>query len=243
MLVACIQLKIQSCQKENNLCHAMLMTEKAVDQGAEIIVLPELFLTGFCYDQSVSDNPPYPSLDLLRSFVQEHNCMMIGSLISGRLNLGFCLEPEKIGFQAKIHPFGQEKEYFDGGSHISPIDTSWGKVGLEICYDLRFPEMARKLTLDGADYLVTIAQFPASRSDHCRNLSVARAIENQIPHMVCNCAGPEFCGSSMIVDSWGQILAEAGTEETIILGQIDLDHRDEIRNQISCLDDRRPEIY
>lgn len=243
MLAACVQLQILLCQSENNLHHALEMAKEAVDLGANIIVLPELFLTGFCYEEDLSDNFPYKTLEPLRYFVQEHGCMIISSIKDGRTNLGFCLDSEDIYFQPKIHPFGSEKEHFDGGSRISPIETSFGKVGLEVCYDLRFPEVARKLALEGADYLVTVAQFPASRGHHWRTLCLARAIENQIPHIACNGSVPEFCGGSMIIDSWGEILAEAGKKESLIMGEVDLNHRDLVREQISALKDRRPKVY
>jgi predicted amidohydrolase len=243
MIAACIQLSIRLCKKDDNLRRALAMATEAVEQGAEILVFPELFLSGFCYDQDLSDRPPYPSLDPLRSFVSEHGCMIIGSLVDGRLNRGFCLDESGIGFQDKIHPFGPEKAHFEGGGSISPIPTERGKVGLEICYDLRFPEVARSLALSGADVLVTIAQFPASRGYHWQTLCRARAIENQITHIACNGAGPDLCGCSAILDSWGMPLAEAETEEATILAEIDLVGRDRIRREIPALEDRRPEIY
>ncbi len=243
MIVACIQLQIRLCKKDGNLGRALSMATEAVEKGAEILAFPELFLTGFCYSQDLSDHPPYSSLDPFRSFVREHGCTIVGSLVDGRLNRGFCLDENGIGFREKIHPFGPEKEQFVGGKSISPIQTSKGKVGLEICYDLRFPEVARSLALSGADYLVTIAQFPASRGYHWQTLCRARAIENQIPHIACNGAGPEFCGGSAILDSWGRPLAEAGSGEAMILAEIDLEDRDRVRKEIPALEDLRPEIY
>ncbi len=243
MIAACIQLTIRLCRRDENLARALAMAADAVDGGAEILVFPELFLTGFCYEKDLSERPPYPTLNPLRSFVEEHGCLIVGSLVDGRLNRGFCLDENGIGFQDKIHPFGPEKVHFEGGGSISPIPTKWGAVGLEICYDLRFPEVARKLALSGADYLVTIAQFPALRGYHWQTLIRARAIENQIPHIACNAAGPEFCGGSVILDSWGTPLAEAGSGEATILAEIDLEDRDRVRQEIPALTDRRPEIY
>lgn len=167
----------------------------------------------------------------------------MGSIIDGRLNRGFCLDESGIGYQDKIHPFGTEKVHFDGGGSISAIPTSRGNVGLLICYDLRFPEVGRKLALSGADYLVTIAQFPPSRGHVWQTLCRARAIENQIHHLGCNGAGPEFSGGSVILNPWGRSLAEAGAEEGIILADLDLGDRDCARREIPALADRRPEIY
>jgi predicted amidohydrolase len=243
MIAACLQLTIQLCKRDENLARALALASEAVEGGAEILVFPELFLTGFCYQKGLSDHPPYPTLDSLRSFVEEHDCLIVGSLVNGRLNRGFCLDENGMGFQDKIHPFGTEKEHFDGGELISPIPTSRGAVGLEICYDLRFPEVARNLALSGADYLVTIAQFPPSRGYVWRSLCRARAIENQIHHIGCNGAAPNHSGGSVILDPWGRAVAEAGAEEGVILADLDLADRDCARREIPALADRRPEIY
>ena len=145
--------------------------------------------------------------------------MIIGSLRCGRQNLGFCLDSLGLELRPKIHPFGEEKEHFDGGDFISPVATKWGRVGLQICYDLRFPEVARSLALQGADFLVTVAQFPAPRVGQWRTLALARAIENQIPHLACNWANG---GGSLIINARGIVKAEAEDGETIIWSDIDL---------------------
>jgi predicted amidohydrolase len=222
------------------------MAGSALAKGAEILVFPELFLTGFCYEpflQSSSftrDCSPYSSLDIFQALAEEHDCLIIGSLRSGRQNLGFCLDRDGLQLRPKIHPFGEEKKYFDGGDIISPIETKWGLAGLEICYDLRFPEVARSLALQGADFLVTVAQFPAVRREQWRTLAMARAIENQMPHLACNWASG---GGSLIIDARGRVLAEAGFEEMVIMADIDLADRDLFRREVSCFADRRPEVY
>jgi len=240
MLVACLQLKIDLCNRSDNIRRALGLAEQALNKGAHILVFPELFLTGFCYQSTAWSSPPFPALDTFRNISQEYECLIIGSLMSNRMNLGFCLDSESIEFQPKIHPFDQEKEYFCGGDFITPIDTKYGKIGLQICYDLRFPEVARSLALKGADFLVTIAQFPSQRLFHWRTLCIARAIENQIPHIACNWAN---AGDSIIIDAWGEVLAEAGYNETLIVGQVDYAGRNGFRKMIPCFADRRPEIY
>ncbi len=222
------------------------MADSALARGAEILVFPELFLTGFCYEPALQstpaaqDLPPYPSLDHFWVLAREHNCIFLGSLRKGRLNLGFCLEGNRLQIRPKIHPFGEEMVHFNGGEFISPVVTKWGRVGLEICYDLRFPEVARSLALQGAEILVTVAQFPALRREQWRTLAMARAIENQMPHLACNWASG---GGSMIIDSRGRVLAEAGSEQALLLADIDLDDRDLFRREVSCFADRRPEVY
>lgn len=240
MRVACLQMDVELCRCEDNSRRSLDMAHAALEQGAEILVFPELFLTGFCYRQNVQEPPPYQSLDPFRELAKEHDCLIIGSIWSGRQNLGFCLDRESLQIRPKVHPFGQEVEHFDGGDFIAPVSTKLGMVGLEVCYDLRFPEVARSLALQGADFLVTVAQFPAARRNHWRTLCLARAIENQMPHLACNFAEG---GGSMIVDAWGDLLSEAGLGEEMIMGEIDLSLRDRIRRDMPCFMDRRPEIY
>jgi predicted amidohydrolase len=220
------------------------MAGSALAKGAEILVFPELFLTGFCYEPSLQsfaqDRPPYPSLDPFRVLAREHNCIFLGSLRNGRQNLGFCLDSGGLQLRPKIHPFGEEKMHFDGGDNITPISTRWGGVGLEICYDLRFPEVARTLALQGAEILVTVAQFPVLRQGQWRTLAMARAIENQMPHLACNWASG---GGSLIIDARGQVLAEAGSEQALLWADIDLADRDLFRREVTCFADRRPNVY
>jgi predicted amidohydrolase len=244
MRAACLQQKVEPCRQEENLRRALVLARQAIARGAEILIFPELFLTGFCYEPAAQDSAgalyPYPALDPFRDLAREHDCLIIGSLRSGRQNLGFCLDADGLELRPKIHPFGPEKEHFDGGDFISPVATRWGLVGLEVCYDLRFPEMARLLALQGADLLVTVAQFPAQRCAQWRALCLARAVENQIHHLACNWAEG---GGSMIIDARGEVLAEAGLGETQILGEIDLALRDAVRREIPCFADRRPDVY
>ena len=240
MLAACLQLEINLCNPDNNSRRALNLANYALREGAEILVFPELFLTGFCYNPSAWNNTPFPILDPFRKMAEKHDCIIIGSIMSKKQNLGFCLESDGIKFQPKIHPFNEEKEHFDGGDIITPIPTKREKIGLQICYDLRFPEVARCLSLKDADILVTIAQFPTHRLSHWRTLCLARAIENQIPHLACNWAN---AGGSLIIDACGEILIEAGINETVIIGNVDLERRDGIRKEIPCFADRRPDAY
>ncbi|MCL7410697.1 MAG: carbon-nitrogen family hydrolase [Methanosarcinaceae archaeon] len=265
MKAACIQMNIRHCKKQINIDHALSMAEDAISEGAKLIVLPEVFSTGFCYD-NIEENAectPYPTIETLCEFSKKHDCILIGSIVEAAedgimimphdrtyYNLGFCIESGKLaGTYRKIHPFEQEKSYFCSGDTIMPIRLEKNDltIGLEICYELRFPEVARKLALDGADILVTIAEFPNPREYHWKTLAIARAIENQIPHIACNRAGEDpystFFGGSMMIDAWGEVKAQADYEECIIMYDIDMREKDNIRKAIPIFDDRRPDLY
>ncbi|AKB19615.1 MULTISPECIES: nitrilase-related carbon-nitrogen hydrolase [unclassified Methanosarcina] len=295
MKVACIQMDVLHCNKQENLEKALCMALKAIEKGAELIVFPEVFSTGFCYENfsHVAESLPSPTLENLACFSEANDCIILGSIIqkdsgegggrdggkkgftegendlSGKekeipesknstecinsalyYNLGFCFESGILaGTYRKTHPFKAENGYFAKGSSIEPISLKKQnlKIGFEICYELRFPEVARKLSLAGSDLLVTTAAFPNPRSDHWKTLAKARAIENQIPHIACNRTGsaPDctYFGNSMIIDAWGEVKVDAGGKERVIVCDLDLEEKGEIRKAIPVFEDRRMELY
>jgi predicted amidohydrolase len=258
---ACIQMDILHCSKPANVSKALSMAKNAISCGAKLIVLPEVFSTGFCYDdmEKVSELAPYPTIKTLSDFSREYDCIIIGSVIEKKVddnglpayyNLGFCIESGHLaGTYRKTHPFGMEKSYFSKGDTILPIELKRNNItiGLEICYELRFPEVARKLSLAGADILVTIAEFPDPKANHWKSLAMSRSIENQLPHIACNRTGKDpyssFFGGSLIIDAWGEVKAQAGNDECIIIHDIDLDENKNIRSIVPLFEDRRPDIY
>jgi len=154
-----------------------------------------------------------------------------------------------VGSYRKLHLFsllGEDKA-FDSGDNFLVAETSIGKIGVIICYDLRFPELSRRLALEGAQIICVSAQWPKPRQEHWRTLLRARAIENQLFVVSCNACGMigklDFFGMSMIIDPKGEVLAEAGEEESSIVAELDMQAMEEWRKQIPCFNDRRPEIY
>jgi len=149
----------------------------------------------------------------------------------------------------KIHLFShtQEDKYFCAGDRAVVCETSVGPVGLMICYDLRFPELCRALTLSGALLVLTSAQWPLERITHWDILLRARAVENQIFMVAANRCGMEnsieYGGRSMMVSPLGKILARAEDRECIISSQIDLAQLAEFRRKIPCLNERAPDTY
>ncbi|MEZ5336006.1 MAG: nitrilase-related carbon-nitrogen hydrolase [Methanolobus sp.] len=257
---ACIQMEISNCKKEENISKALSMAENAVKQGAEILVFPEVFSTGFCYGDMGNSAEDEKGQTVVRmcEFSRINHCVLIFSIIEKKVvaaaaiyyNLGICIENgEIVGTYRKTHPFKREKQYFSPGDSIHPISLRKRElnIGLQICYELRFPEVARKLVLEGADLLVTIAEFPAPRDHIWRSLVIARSIENQIPHIACNRVGKStdssYFGGSMIVDSLGEVFDESFNSERIIYGNIDLTKSRDTRKLIPVLEDRRPDIY
>jgi predicted amidohydrolase len=127
------------------------------------------------------------------------------------------------------------------------VDTSVGRIGVFICYDLRFPELARRLAVEGAEIIVVPGEWPKPREEHWRTLLRARAIENQLFVVAANCCGVtgklDFFGSSLIIGPKGELLAEGGYEPAELVATLDFAEMQAWREQISCFKDRKPEFY
>ncbi len=266
MKAACIQMKISLCSKQENLERALSLAEEAVSKEAELRVYPEVFSTGFCYDHigEVAESASGPTLEALCDFSKENGCILAGSMIERRerseisidknvpsqYNLGFCIESGKIvGLHRKTQLYGLEKEYFALGDDIHPIRLQkYGlSIGLIVCNEIRYPEVARKLALEGADLLVSASDMPDFYIYPWHIMALSRAVENQLSHIACNRAGKDrfstYPGRSFIADGWGRILVGAGKEECVLIGEIDLEEAKEIRQTGSILEDRRPDLY
>jgi predicted amidohydrolase len=139
------------------------------------------------------------------------------------------------------------------GDCLTIAETPWGRIGLSICYDLRFPELFRTYALHGARAVLSPSAFPYPRISHWKVLVRARAIENQMYVIGVNQVGSEdfgadgsvtYFGDSCIIDPWGDKVVEAGeTSEELLTASIDLDEADEIRHRMTILSDRRPDLY
>ncbi len=190
-----------------------------------IIVLPELWATGFAYDKLPElAFETDVILEKMQALSAKYQVSIAGSLpeYSGHsyYNTLYISGPEGLaGSYRKQRLFGpmQEDAFFTPGSETRPIQTDLGPIGGLVCYDLRFPELLREQTCHGADLLVIPAQWPAARVNHWRILIQARAIENQMFVIAANRCGTTgdttFGGHSMIVGPDGTILLEAGKDE------------------------------
>lgn len=261
--IACIQMGPILCTLDENVQKAVNMIKQAAAAGARLMVLPEVFSTGFCYDsihtsaESISGSTVNTLLELSR----ECDCIIVTSIMEKEAvgynddtfryyNLGICVgSGEILGTYRKTHLFSNERHYFSPGGSIAPIRLVQQDLtlGLEICYEMRFPEVARKLCLAGSDILITVAQFPKPRQHVWRTLAIARAIENQIPHIACNCTGEgnglSYFGASLIVNAAGEVVQEAGEEETILSYILDTRETSAVREAITVFRDRREDLY
>jgi predicted amidohydrolase len=140
-----------------------------------------------------------------------------------------------------------EHHYLVPGEEDGMFELDNRKLAGVICYDIRFPEWIRTHTSQGAEALFVVAEWPKPRLNHWRALLIARAIENQCFVIACNRSGcdpnNEFAGHSMIIDPWGEVVAEAEEGEEVLTASVDFDRVGEIRKLIPIFEDRRPEFY
>jgi omega-amidase len=253
-----VQMDIFSRDGKGNLRRAVELTEEAAEGGAKLVCLPELFTTGFDYDyiRQTAGPVPGPLTETLSSLASKLGIFLAAGSIPERkdnelYNCAVLFGPDGniLGSYRKMHLFplmGETRE-FCGGDRCDVFDTELGKIGIIICYDLRFPELARKLACAGAELIILPAEFPYPRFDHWRCLLQARAIENQCYVMGVNRVGrhdtTKFFGNTSIYDPWGNLLAGSGDRESLVLGRIDLETVQNIRKKIPVFNDRRPELY
>ncbi|MBR2563288.1 MAG: carbon-nitrogen family hydrolase [Paenibacillus sp.] len=261
MRVALIQGDIKLGDPEANHEHMKHLLERAVElhPDLKLAVLPELWNTGYALPQihELADPEGQRSREWLSAFAQKHQISIVGGSIAEKregqiYNTMYAYNEEGIELSRydKLHLFRlmDEEKYFEPGAEPEMFEIGNGlTAGASICYDIRFPELARTLALNGARALIVPAEWPNPRLHHWRTLLTARAIENQMYVIACNRVGKEgdteFFGHSMIIDPWGEIVAEGGEGEEIVSGVIRPSLVDEVRGRIPVFEDRRPSIY
>ncbi|UNC93370.1 carbon-nitrogen family hydrolase [Candidatus Contubernalis alkaliaceticus] len=256
MKVLLIQAEIKKGNPDKNREKILEMMEKALNQNPQVLVLPELWNTGYADNYlQVADKEGQSTLGFLSSFARKHNVNIVGGSTAdykqGKLlnrSLIINRQGELVGDYSKIHLFSLngEQNYFSPGEKIGLFKLDNVSCGIMICYDLRFPELSRALALEGVEIIFVCAQWPRSRIHAWRTLACARAAENQVFLVGVNRAGIEGeqgFGGSLAVDPGGEILAEAGEEESVLAVEIFPDQIKSVRKEIYYLRDRRPEIY
>jgi len=252
---ASVQFNIKLGELDANRQHVHSALARLADEGVELVVLPEMWGTGFAYRElNELATRTGDLVEELGALSAKYGMVVVGSLPEPHedkvYNTAYVLDRGKMrGKYRKIHLFSlmQEDRSFDSGCSSLLVDTSVGKLGVFICYDLRFPELARRLAVEGAEILVVPGEWPKPREEHWRTLLRARAIENQLFLVSANCCGQvgklDFFGMSMIIGPKGEVLAEAGYEPQDITATLDFALMEEWRGQIPCFSDRKPECY
>ncbi|MGX1882283.1 carbon-nitrogen family hydrolase [Streptomyces sp. NPDC055287] len=236
---------------------ASLVREQRERRGADLVVLPELWPTGaFAYESFVDEAEPLegPTYEAMSKAASDAGVWLhAGSIVErdpdGPLyntSLIFAPDGELVRTYRKIHRFGfdqGEAVMMGAGEELVTVPAAGLTFGLGTCYDLRFPELFRGLVDAGAQAFVVPAGWPARRREHWTLLARARAVENQAYVLACGTAGThagvEQAGHSIVVDPWGEVLAEAGAAEEVLVVDLDPAKVTTTREQFPALKDRR----
>ena len=253
--------------KEVNLDKAKYLIGKAAENGAEMVVLPEMF--NCPYDTSkfrdyAESRFKSKSLEAVSSTATEHDIYLVAGSIPELLDkklYNSCFIFNKNGdvldFHRKMHLFDvdipgvvfKESEIITAGDTVTVVETPPLKIGVAICYDLRFPELFRLMALKGADIMVVPGAFNMTTGPvHWETTIRARAIDNQTyvaavsPSSNTDLSYVAY-GHSMVVDPWGNVVAQAGVDEEIIYASIDKNYIQKLRNELPLLKNRREDVY
>ncbi len=269
--IATVQMTTDDRDKAGVVAKVLRMIDEAGGQGVDLIVLPEVW-TGLGYTdaypyQAMAEPIPGPTTDKLAELARRHGAMIVGSMyeaapdgryfnaapfidrdgsILGRYRKTQLFDAEN---RTDIPPGMIESKKVAAGDELPVFDTDSGKIGVFVCSDLRFPEIARVEALKGAQILVCCSAFLSPRFDHWEFFLRARACENQVFVVASGQFGQEpasgigFVGRSCVVDPWGVIVAMAPDRECVTVTTIDLALIEEVRYKYPLMLQRRPELY
>ena len=255
--IALAQFEIALGDPEVNLRSGTAAILQAAAESCQLVQLPELWICGYDLPNRTRYSQLVPTwTKQLQSLADQHNIVIGGSTITLQDNqyhntyqLFQPGRPTPTSYH-KTHLFQllDEQKYFSPGEDLTVVDLGWGKVGLALCYDLRFPELIRAYAERGIECLLVAAQWGQKRSDHWRTLLKARAIENQIFVAATNAIGPilenQLAGFSAVVDPWGNVVTEAGPVQSALLtAEIDLGEIARVREVVPSARDRRAALY
>lgn len=266
-IAAAVQMDSQD-DKNANLAAAEGYIREAAARGASLVVLPEsMNYIGRDMAGEAETIPGGPTFRKMADLARELGIWLeAGSIYESNpedparpFNTTFLVRPDGTlaAKYAKLHPFdvvlpngvtSRESDRVCPGKTLALGDMEWGKLGLAICYDVRFGEMFRIMALEGAKIFAVPANFTVNTGkDHWEVLVRARAIENECYVIAPNQMGkkPRFTayGNSLIVDPWGTVIARASDKPGVITAEIDLDYVTKVRQSTFTLDNRRPDVY
>lgn len=252
MKVLAIQLDPAWDNPTANLAKVSEIVRSAAPAHETLVVLPEMFASGFNMDVSAAVRRDREIVTSLQNLATELGVGFVAGVARASAGGKGTNNATVVGTAgnlvteyAKIHPFtlGGESDAYDAGQQI--VTFPWGQFTVcpFVCYDLRFPEIFRHATINGANLFIVIANWPISRVEHWVTLLRARAIENQAWVVGCNRTGRDpntlYSGRSIVVDPLGVIRADAGDSEGVLRCEIDLQLLTETRSKLRFLGDIR----
>lgn len=256
-----------SMEKEESMAKAKKLVEEAAAGGAQVVVLPEMWNTPYAnqYFRPYAEEEGGPSYSFLSKLAADNDVYLIGGSISEldgdkvyNTSYSFDRQGKLIGKHRKVHLFDidveggirfMESDTLTAGENTTVIETEFCKIGVAICYDVRFPEFSRNMALEGAKVIVLPAAFNMTTGPAHWDLTMrARALDNQVYFAACSPARDmdgvyQAYGNSCVASPWGEFIAHADEKETVIYADIDLDRVEAVRQQLPLLKHRRKNLY
>lgn len=265
--VAAIQMPTVT-DKMQNVRTAGIYLEKIKDEKPDFVILPEMF----CCPYQTQNFPVYaeeeggPVWQQLSEYAKQYGIYLIGGSMPEKDAEGkvyntsyiFDRQGKQIGKHRKVHLFdidvtgGQtfkESDTLTAGDHDTVFDTEFGRMGVMLCFDIRFPELARMMVNDGAKAILVPAAFNMTTGPAHWELSFrTRALDNQIYMIGCapmrdESAGYISWGHSIVTDPWGRVIDMLDEKEGVLLTELDLDYEEQVREELPLLKSRRKDMY
>jgi predicted amidohydrolase len=261
MKIAAAQIRCVLGDIDANVAKMREFAERAKEAGAELVVFPETADTGYSMRviRECATTLETGAVPELRNVARELSIAIISGVAEREgetiYNTQVFIDAsgEIIGKYRKAHLFGPaakgEKGCFMSGCEIANYSLGELRLGLTICYDLRFPELYRALAIEhAANVFIVSAAWPFPRAEHLRTLALARAIENQSYLVLSNRVGTDdgsmTCGGSAIIDPYGVVVAGASADrEELLCAEVSADVIRSVRKRMPVFDDRRPDVY
>lgn len=247
-----------------NQARALEMAAEAGRRGVELLVFPEVYM----YQRPESSTTPLaeiaeptdgPFMEAIADAGRQSRLHLVMGMLerapgekSRAYNTAVLLSPEGkcLAAYRKVHLYdafnGRESDWIVPGNAPPPVvDTSLGRLGLQICYDVRFPEWSRMLALGGAEVIVMPTSWVVGplKEDHWVTLVRARAIENTCWFVAADQVKSDRIGRSLVVDPMGVVIADGGEEQGLVIAEVDLDRVRRVREKNPSLQHRRPDLY
>ena len=265
--IAAIQMSTVA-DKMENVRTVKTYLEKIKDENPDFVILPEMF----CCPYQTENFPIYaekeggPVWQQLSGYAKQYGIYLIGGSMPEKDAEGnvyntsyiFDREGKQIGKHRKVHLFdidvkgGQtfkESDTLTAGDSDTVFDTEFGKIGVMLCFDIRFPELSRMMVNDGARIVFVPAAFNMTTGPAHWELSFrTRALDNQIYMVGCApardvSAGYISWGHSIVTDPWGRVIDRLDEKKGILLAELDMDYEEQVREELPLLKSRRKDIY
>lgn len=265
--MAICQIKV-TADKGANIKKAAAMVKEATAVGAKVITLPEMFNCPYenkYFPEFAEEYPSGETLQALSEMARSNQIYLVGGSIpeieeTNIYNTSFIFDPKgaMVGRHRKMHLFDvelssglnfKESDTLGAGQEVTVVDTAFGKIGIAICYDMRFPELMRLMALAGAELIIIPGAFNMTTGPaHWEMTLKMRAVDNQVYVVGASpardaSAGYVAYGHSLVADPWGEVVSIAGVDEEIIYATIDPARVKKIRNELPLLKHRRRDLY